>query len=86
MSIGRKEIDGDQLFSSKESRLEPSRVITRIKDPSYSDVHPSEIQLLVIANIYLIPSDMVYLIRQATISYSVNILKGQQMRENGSSN
>lgn len=58
-----------------------SRVIAKIKDPSYNEVLPSEIQLLVIANIYLVPSDMVYLIPQATIAYSVNILKGQQMRE-----
>ena len=58
-----------------------SKVVARIKDPHYKTVLPSEITLVVIANIFLTPSSNVYLIPEGQVMYKVNILKGQQVRE-----
>ena len=58
-----------------------SKVVARIKDPHYNYVPPSEITLVVIANIFLSPSSNVYLIPDGHVLYRVNILKGQQIRE-----
>ncbi|RWS16815.1 nuclear pore membrane glycoprotein 210-like protein [Dinothrombium tinctorium] len=55
-----------------------SYVRARIVDQEYKNIPPSEIVLVVIANLVLVPSQDVFLIPASTIKYGVNMIKGGQ--------
>ena len=58
-----------------------SKVVARVKDEAYKNVQSAEIQLLVVANLFLVPSSNVYLVPHGQITYGVQMIKAQQLKD-----